>query len=140
MAFFLGQQDKKPQALCSDALTACLPEGYFAAACEQAESECEQACEEIDPVDSALELPSQHLRECICENDASQSDFEEEEDIGCEDTSCAYLETQCGSFGRIGSGGSSGITSSVYSNGHIGILAWRNESRIFSSQSTFGYC
>ena len=138
MAFFLGQQDKKPHALCSDALTACLSEGCFAAACEQAESECKQACEEIDSVDSALELQSQHLSEGVCENDECESDFEEEEDIGCEDSSCAYWKTQCGSSGRIGSGGSSVITSSVYS--HNRILASRNDSRIFSSHSTFGYC
>jgi hypothetical protein len=135
MAFFLGQQDKKPQAHCSDAFTACLSEGCFAAACDQAELEREQTCGQIH---SALELQSQHLSEGVCENVECESDCEEEEDIGCEDSSCAYWETQCGSSGRIGSDVSSVITTSVYS--HIRMLASRNDSRIFSSHSTFGYC
>jgi hypothetical protein len=149
MAFFLGQQEKKPQAHCSDALTACLSEGCFPAACEQAESECVQACEELDCLsegcfpaacEQAESECEQACEKIDCENYDCESDCEEEEDIGCKDSSCAYWETQCGSSGRLQPLpiGSSVIPSSVYS--HIRILASRNESRIFSSQSTFGYC
>jgi hypothetical protein len=96
--------------LSSDALTA-----RFAAACEQAEFERAKACEEIDTV--ARELQFQHLSE----NDECESDFEEEGDVGCEDSSCAYWEAQCGTSGRIGGSG----RRSVYSTRHIRIIASR---------------
>lgn len=137
MAFFLGDPNKMPQAQAakeifdpkfrrSDALPACFSavrnthacfsEGCFAAACEQAESERAKACEEIGSV--ARELQFQHLSE----NDECKSDFEEEGDIGCEDSSCAYWEAQCGPSGRIGGSGS---RRSVYSTRHIRIIASR---------------
>ena len=129
MAFVLGQYHKMPQAAnenfeqkfrSSDVLTTCFSEGCFAAACEQAESERAKACEEIDSV--ARELQSQHLRE----NDECESDFEEEGDIGCEDSSCAYWEAQCGPSGRIGGSGSRrSVYRPVYSTRHIRIIASR---------------
>jgi hypothetical protein len=137
MALFLCSPSKQPQAQAakeilvpkirrSDALPACFSavrnkhacfsEGCFAAASEQAEPERAKACEEIDSV--ARELQFQHLSE----NDECESDFEEEGDIGCEDSSCAYWETQCGPSGRIGGSGS---RRSVYSTRHIRIIASR---------------
>ena len=135
MAFCLGQYHKMPQAAnemfeqkfrSSDALTTCFSEGCFAAACEQAESERATACEEIDSV--ARELECQHLSgcECVSENDECESDFEEEGDIGCEYSSCAYWEAQCGPSGRIGGSGSRrSVYRPVYSTRHIRIIASR---------------